>query len=85
MINNKEHSNPLDSIIDFAGSCGANQFWIHNAKDELKKLRKTIDDFDKILSNPVAWAKINSSGDLFDISLQYNPYDTIQAVPLYKK
>ena len=84
-LTNEEHAKPIESIIDFAWSCGADQFWVNNAKDELKKMREIIDSFNKMLENPVAWAKINDRGDLFDISLQYNPHDKIQAVPLYKK
>ena len=30
---------PLESIIDFAWSAGADLFFVQNAKDELKKLR----------------------------------------------
>jgi hypothetical protein len=32
-------SDPLESIIDFAWSAGADLFFVQNAKDELKKLR----------------------------------------------
>ena len=35
----EKHSNPLESIIDFAWSAGADLFFVQNAKDELKKLR----------------------------------------------
>ena len=34
-----QNSNPLESIIDFAWSAGADLFFVQNAKDELKKLR----------------------------------------------
>jgi len=33
-----KHSDPLESIIDFAGASGADLFFVQNAKDELKKL-----------------------------------------------
>ena len=33
-------SDPLESIIDFAWSAGADLFFVQNAKDELKKLRE---------------------------------------------
>ena len=35
----EKHSNPLESIIDFAWASGADLFFVQNAKDELKKLR----------------------------------------------
>ena len=34
-----QNSDPLESIIDFAWSVGADLFFVQNAKDELKKLR----------------------------------------------
>ena len=34
-----QKSDPLESIIDFAWSAGADLFFVQNAKDELKKLR----------------------------------------------
>lgn len=35
----EKHSNPLESIIDFAWASGADLFFVQNAKDELKKLK----------------------------------------------
>ena len=35
-----KNSNPLESIIDFAWSAGADLFFVQNAKDELKKLQQ---------------------------------------------
>lgn len=72
-------SNPIDSIIDFALSKGADKFWVYNAKDELKKLKE------KIPQHPVAWAQTNDKGDLYDIRLQRNPYyDQSKVIPLYR-
>lgn len=34
-----KNSDPLESIIDFAWSAGADLFFVQNAKNELKKLR----------------------------------------------
>jgi hypothetical protein len=42
----KKHSNPLDSIIDFAWSAGADLFFVNNAKDELKRLRTQIKELE---------------------------------------
>lgn len=41
------NSNPLDSIIEFAWASGAERFWVNNAKDELKKLREKIEEYEK--------------------------------------
>jgi hypothetical protein len=37
-----KHSDPLDTIIDFAWAAGADRFWVNNAKDELKRLRSKV-------------------------------------------
>ena len=79
-----KHSNPLDTIIDFAWAAGADIFWINNAKDELKRLRNEVEKLKKTIENPVAWARVNEKGQLFDLRLQKNPHinpETI--VPLY--
>lgn len=34
-----QNSDPLEAIIDFAWSAGADLFFVQNAKDELKKLK----------------------------------------------
>lgn len=77
-----KHANPLEAIIDFAWSAGADRFWVNNAKDQLRKL----EELKKYLASPVAWARINSSGDLYDLRLQNNPYNKPETViPLYTK
>jgi hypothetical protein len=85
MTNHMEkHSNPLDSIIDYAWSSGADLFFVNNAKDELKKLREEVDNLRNKLDKPVAWARINKRGDLYDPRLCLNPYiNTQEVVPLY--
>ena len=35
-----KNSNPLDAIIEFAWSAGADSFLVNNAKDELKRLQE---------------------------------------------
>jgi hypothetical protein len=109
----EKHSDPLESIIDFAWASGADMFWVNNAKDELKKLREKnkewvaevyrankfaveqtneyleasqqIQDLKDSLDKPVAWARLNKYGDLFDLRLQNNPYiDQNTVVPLYR-
>ena len=49
-----QNSDPLESIIDFAWSAGADLFFVQNAKDELKKLKETSypksnDSIDKLI------------------------------------
>lgn len=42
----EKYSDPLDAIIDFAWSSGADRFWVNNAKDELKQLRKKLEIYE---------------------------------------
>jgi hypothetical protein len=78
------NATPLDAIIDFALQSGANLFIVNNAKDELKKLREEVDNLRRQLDKPVAWARINKRGDLYDPRLCLNPYiNTQEIVPLY--
>lgn len=63
----------------------ANQFAVEQTNEYLeisKQMQALKDSFDK----PVAWARINDRGDLFDLRLQNNPYvDQDTVVPLYRK
>jgi hypothetical protein len=78
------NATPIDAIIEFALSSGANSFIVNNAKDELKKLREEIDNLHKQLDKPVAWARINKQGDLYDPRLCLNTYiNNQEVVPLY--
>lgn len=78
-------SNPIETIIDFAWAAGADRFWVNNAKDELKKLRKIIEEYESVNIIPIAWAKINDREDLYDLRLQNNPYDDqCKVIPLYR-
>jgi hypothetical protein len=78
------NATPIDAIIDFALKSGANLFIVNNAKDELKKLREEVDNLRNQLDKPVAWARINKRGDMFDLRLLSNPYnDPKTVVPLY--
>lgn len=45
-MNMEKISNPIDSIIDFAWAAGADRFWVNNAKDELKKLKQKIKEYE---------------------------------------
>ena len=51
-------------------------------KQALIDLVQEFEKLKSIFDNPIAWAKINSRGDLFDLRLQYNPYET-NVIPLY--
>lgn len=63
-----KHSNPIDFLIDFAWSAGADRFVVNNARDELKRL-KEMNDF-----HVTCWARINSRGDIYNPSIVFNPY-----------
>lgn len=46
---------------------------------------KELGSLQKCLQHPVAWAKINDHGDLYDLRLQNNPYvDQSKVIPLYR-
>jgi hypothetical protein len=78
------NATPIDAILEFAVSSGANSFIVNNAKDELKKLRDEVDNLRRQLDKPVAWVRINKRGDMFDPRLMCNPYiDPTTVVPLY--
>lgn len=79
-----EHSNPLDYILSCVEQGLIPQlFSIQNAKDELKCLKKELEDI-KNKFYPVAWVRVNDRGDLYDPRLQYNPYvDERIIIPLY--
>lgn len=108
-----KNADPIESIIEFAWACGADRFWVNNAKDELKKLKEKskemsleafkanqfaveqtnqyleqVERFSALkesLDQPVAYAKINNHGDLYDLRLTNNPYDNQEKViPLYR-
>jgi hypothetical protein len=79
------NSNPIDYLIDIASESGVNSFIINNAKDELKRLRQQLEKLNESLANPVAYARVNDTGDLYDLRLQNNPYnDQTTVVPLYR-
>lgn len=83
----KEISNPLDHLIELceqAADYGTiTKFTILNAKDELKRLRKQIEDTSAFKN--VAWANINERGDMFNVSTIYNRFWNENAViPLYR-
>lgn len=76
------------------------KFTVLNAKDELIKLRQSKRDLAKELFEVnqslveeinrdlafknVAWARINSKGDLYDLRLHYNQFtDSDTILPLY--
>lgn len=75
-----KNANPLDYIISCCeqGLVPSN-FDILNARDELAKLREKTNDF-----QVVAWSRLNSSGNLYDLRLCHNPYlDENTVLPLY--
>ena len=78
-----ENSNPLDYILKCSEQgIVPKLFTVQNAKDELKRLRQELESYRNMA--PVAWGKINSRGDLYDLRTQDNRYISDDAcVPLY--
>jgi hypothetical protein len=71
-----QNSNPIEYLISFAEKYGVDSFIVNNARDELKRLQKKY--------NVVAWGKVNSQGDLYDLRTQENPFTPKEiSVPLY--
>ena len=58
--------------------------YFYNDQDKaiLSELISIIESKESDFDNPVAFAKINDKGDLFDLRLQANPYTT-NLYPLY--
>lgn len=54
-------------------------------KSEINALKEKLRSYEESLEKPVAWAKINDRGDLYDLRLQNNPHDDQnRVVPLYR-
>jgi hypothetical protein len=61
----------------------SNQFAVDMTNDYLKICEK-MQELQNSLDKPVAWARINKWGDLYDPRLCLNPYiNTQEIVPLY--
>lgn len=62
----------------------ANEFAVEQTNEYLS-LVDQIGQLRSSLTRPVAYAKTNDSGDLYDLRLQNNPYDNQdKVVPLYR-
>jgi hypothetical protein len=53
-----EHSNPIEFLIEFAWSNGADRFVVNNAKDQLKKLKENTNNENRWLSCEKDLAKL---------------------------
>ena len=61
----------------------SNKFAVDMTNDYLKTCEK-MQELQDSLDKPVAWARINKRGDLYDPRLCLNPYiNTQEVVPLY--
>ncbi len=78
-MNTNKISNPIEFLIEFAWTNGADKFTVNNAKDELNKLRQQLTDESYI---NIAWVKVNKRGDFYDPRLQLNPFET-NTIPVY--
>jgi hypothetical protein len=80
-----EHSNPIEFLIDFAWASGADLFFVNNAKDELKRLRRELDLLRSSFDQPAAYAQVTNDGWIYDLNIKNNPYyDQTKVVPLYR-
>jgi len=61
----------------------ANEFAVEQTNNYLE-ISSEIQSLKDSLSNPVAWAKVNDKGDLYDLRLQNNPYCNEKIIPLYR-
>ena len=63
----------------------ANEFAVEQTNEYLG-MSKQMQQLKDSLDEPVAWARINDRGDLFDLRTQNNPYvDQNTVVPLYRQ
>jgi hypothetical protein len=62
----------------------ANEFAVEQTSEYLE-VHKQMQALKDCIESPVAWARINDHGDLFDLRLQNNPYvDQNTVTPLYR-
>lgn len=62
----------------------ANEFAVEQTNGYLDIVSK-MQSLKDALGSPVAWAKTNDNGDLYDLRLQNNPYDNQKKViPLFR-
>ena len=83
-----QNSNPLDYLIECCERSANSGYWtlttfsILNAKDELRKLRKQVDESNQFKN--IAWARINDRGDIYDLTIHYNRFaDPNTLLPIY--
>lgn len=63
----------------------ANEFAVEQTNEYLE-ISQRMQSLKDSLEQPVAWARTNDRGDLFDLRTQNNPYiDQNTVVPLYRK
>ena len=63
----------------------ANEFAVEQTNEYLE-ISKQMQVLKDSFNSPVAWARTNDLGDLFDLRIQNNPYiDQNTVVPLYRK
>lgn len=76
-----ENANPLDYILKCAEQgLIPKLFTVQNAKDELKKLRASLQNTPQYYN--IGCIQVNDSGDLYCPRLQSNPY-LENTIPLY--
>jgi hypothetical protein len=76
-----ENANPLDYILKCAEQgLIPKLFTVQNAKDELNKLRKELNNMPQYYD--IGCIQVNDGGDLYCPRLQFNPY-LENTIPLY--
>lgn len=94
VVNNaKDELNKLRSVADSIAEktkewseevYRANEFAVEQTNEYLRAVNE-LEILKTNLANPVAWARINDRGDLYDLRLQNNPHnDQSTVVPLYR-
>lgn len=77
MLKNNKYNQPIDHVLNaLLNNETVEKFDIINAIDQWNRFKNR---------EPVAFAKDNGDGNLYDLRKSYNPYDDIsKVVPLFR-
>jgi hypothetical protein len=71
------NATPIDAILEFALSSGANSFIVNNAKDELKKLR---DEVDTLREKSKEWSREVFNSNQFAVEMANDYLKTCEKI-----